>query len=239
MPRIDLNNPSPLASRLASLSHEQKESLYERASQLVSENRRELIDRIAPLRTRHITVALEDVYQSHNAAAVLRSCDCFGIQDVHVVERNNPFNPAGDVAVGSSKWVDYYPYPDIQSAYRTLREKGYRIVATTPHTNDTLITDLDISTPVALIFGTELTGLTPEAIDLADEYVKIPMYGFTESFNISVSVALSLFNLTERLRHSNNQAFMQSSNELLDLKLHWLAQTIRDGEQVLLMLSNN
>ncbi len=239
MPRIDLSNPSPLASRLASLSHEQKESLYERASQLVSENRRELIDRIAPLRTRHITVALEDVYQSHNAAAVLRSCDCFGIQDVHVVERNNPFNPAGDVAVGSSKWVDYYPYPDIQSAYRTLREKGYRIVATTPHTNDTLITDLDISTPVALIFGTELTGLTPEAIDLADEYVKIPMYGFTESFNISVSVALSLFNLTERLRHSNNQAFMQSSNELLDLKLHWLAQTIRDGEQVLLMLSNN
>lgn len=239
MPRIDLSNPSPLASRLASLSHEQKESLYERASQLVSENRRELIDRIAPLRTRHITVALEDVYQSHNAAAVLRSCDCFGIQDVHVVERNNPFNPAGDVAVGSSKWVDYYPYPDIQSAYRTLREKGYRIVATTPHTNDTLITDLDISTPVALIFGTELTGLTPEAIDLADEYVKIPMYGFTESFNISVSVALSLFNLTERLRHSNNHAFMQSSNELLDLKLHWLAQTIRDGEQVLLMLSNN
>lgn len=239
MPRIDLSNPSPLASCLASLSHEQKESLYERASQLVSENRRELIDRIAPLRTRHITVALEDVYQSHNAAAVLRSCDCFGIQDVHVVERNNPFNPAGDVAVGSSKWVDYYPYPDIQSAYRTLREKGYRIVATTPHTNDTLITDLDISTPVALIFGTELTGLTPEAIDLADEYVKIPMYGFTESFNISVSVALSLFNLTERLRHSNNHAFMQSSNELLDLKLHWLAQTIRDGEQVLLMLSNN
>lgn len=239
MPRIDLSNPSPLASRLASLSHEQKESLYERASQLVSENRRELIDRIAPLRTRHITVALEDVYQSHNAAAVLRSCDCFGIQDIHVVERNNPFNPAGDVAVGSSKWVDYYPYPDIQSAYRTLREKGYRIVATTPHTNDTLITDLDISTPVALIFGTELTGLTPEAIDLADEYVKIPMYGLAESFNISVSVALSLFNLTERLRHSNNQAFMQSSNELLDLKLHWLAQTIRDGEQVLLMLSNN
>ena len=239
MPRIDLNNPTELQKLLNTIDLDSKETLYEKASQLVSENRRALIDRIAPLRTRHITVALEDVYQSHNAAAVLRSCDCFGIQDVHVVERNNPFNPAGDVAVGSSKWVDYYSYPDIPSAYAELRRRGYRIVATTPHTNDTLITDLDISTPVALIFGTELTGLTPEAIDLADEYVKIPMYGFTESFNISVSVALSLFNLTERLRHSNNQAFMQSSNELLDLKLHWLAQTIRDGEQVLLMLSNN
>ena len=239
MPRIDLNNPTALQKLLNTINLDNKEALYEKASQLVSENRRALIDRIAPLRTRHITVALEDVYQSHNAAAVLRSCDCFGIQDVHVVERNNPFNPAGDVAVGSSKWVDYYPYPDIQSAYAELRRRGYRIVATTPHTNDTLITDLDISTPVALIFGTELTGLTPEAIDLADEYVKIPMYGFTESFNISVSVALSLFNLTTRLRHSSHQTIMQSSNQLLDLKLHWLAQTIRDGEQVLLSLNQN
>lgn len=104
MPRIDPSNPSPLAQLLVGLDNSQKESLYEAASQLVSENRRALIDRIAPLRTRHITVVLEDVYQSHNAAAVLRSCDCFGIQDVHVVEANNPFNPAGDVAVGSSKW---------------------------------------------------------------------------------------------------------------------------------------
>lgn len=237
MPRIDLNNPSPLAQFLSELDTPKKEALYEAASQLVSDNRRALIDRIAPLRTRHITVALEDVYQSHNAAAVLRSCDCFGIQDVYVVERNNPFNPAGDVAVGSSKWVDYYPYPDIQSAYAELRHRGYRIVATTPHTNDTLITDLDISTPVALIFGTELTGLTPEAIDLADEYVKIPMYGFTESFNISVSVALSLFNLTERLRKTVNGKWEVESEALLELKLHWLAQTIRDGEQVLLKLA--
>ena len=239
MPRIDLNNPSPLAQFLSELDTPKKEALYEAASQLVSDNRRALIDRIAPLRTRHITVALEDVYQSHNAAAVLRSCDCFGIQDVYVVERNNPFNPAGDVAVGSSKWVDYYPYPDIQSAYAELRRRGYRIVATTPHTNDTLSTDLDISTPVALIFGTELTGLSQQAIDLADEYVKIPMYGFTESFNISVSVALSLFNLTERLRHSqlNTEHLTLNTDQLLDLKLHRLAQTIRDGEQVLLKLA--
>ena len=239
MPRIDPSNPSPLAQLLVGLDTAQKEALYEAASQLVSENRRALIDRIAPLRTRHMTVVLEDVYQSHNAAAVLRSCDCFGIQDVHVVEANNPFNPAGDVAVGSSKWVDYYPHPDIQSAYKELRHQGYRIVATTPHTNDTLITDLDISSPIALIFGTELTGLSQQAIDLADEYVKIPMYGFTESFNISVSVALSLFNLTERLRHQTpptNDSPLPT-NELLDLKLHWLAQTIRDGEQVLLKLA--
>ena len=233
MPRIELNATGN--TPLSKLSHEEKQRLYEAASGLVSERRLQLIDSVAAQRTRHITVVLEDVYQSHNAAAVLRSCDCFGVQDVHVVEQNNPFNPAGDVAVGSSKWVDYYPHKDIQSAYNYLRSKGYRIVATTPHTDDTLITDLDISTPVALIFGTELTGLSTEAIDLADEYVKIPMYGFTESFNISVSVALSLFNLTERLRSSNLSPFTfhLSPQELLSLKLHWLSQTIRDGEKVL------
>ncbi len=244
MPRIELNATGN--TPLSKLSHEEKQRLYEAASGLVSERRLQLIDSIASQRTRHITVVLEDVYQSHNAAAVLRSCDCFGVQDVHVVEQNNPFNPAGDVAVGSSKWVDYYPHKDIQSAYNHLRSKGYRIVATTPHPplkqsdnqeikQSQLITDLDISTPVALIFGTELTGLSTEAIDLADEYVKIPMYGFTESFNISVSVALSLFNLTERLRHSqlNTEHLSLNTEELLSLKLHWLSQTIRDGEKVL------
>jgi tRNA (guanosine-2'-O-)-methyltransferase len=109
---------------------------------------------------------------------------------------------------------------------------GYKIVATTPHTNDTLITDLDISQPIALVFGTELTGLTPQAIDLADSYVKIPMYGFTESFNISVCAALSLFSITERLRRSNIP-WQLTDEQVLDLKLHWCTQAIRDGEKVL------
>ena len=214
------------------LSLTQKESLYLQAAGLISENKRSLFDRLAPLRTRHIAVVLEDIYQSHNASAVLRSCDCFGVQDVHVIEAHNPFNPAGDVAVGSSKWVDYYPYPDTPSAYRQLREKGYRIVATTPHTNDTLIGDLDISQPTALVFGTELTGLTPQAIELADAYVKIPMFGFTESFNISVCAALSLFALTSRLRASDIH-WQLSPEEILDLKLNWCSQAIRDGENVM------
>lgn len=215
------------------LSPQQKEALYQEATQLISENKRELFDRLAPLRTRHIAVVLEDIYQSHNASAVLRSCDCFGVQDVHVIEAHNPFNPAGDVAVGSSKWVDYYAYSDTPSAYRRLREQGYRIVATTPHTDDTLITDLDISQPTALVFGTELTGLTQEAIDLADGYVKIPMYGFTESFNISVCAALSLFSLTSRLRTNPDIRWQLTPDQILDLKLNWCTQTIRDGEEVI------
>lgn len=221
------------ASPFSALSTEQKSVLYNRAAELFSDNKRTLFDRLAPLRTRHISVVLENIYQSHNAAAVLRSCDCFGVQDVHVVEANNPFNPAGDVAVGSSKWVDYYRYPSIGEVYRHLHAKGYRIVATLPHENDTMIGDLDISQPTALVFGTELTGLTQEAIAGADAYVKIPMYGFTESFNISVCAALSLFSLTERMRRDTTLAWQLSDDDLLDLKLHWAMQAIRDGEKVM------
>ncbi len=217
----------------ADLNDAQKAALYAKACELFSDNKRELFDRLAPLRTRHISVVLEDIYQSHNASAVLRSCDCFGVQDVHVVEARNPFNPAGDVAVGSSKWVDYYRHTSIADAYETLHRKGYRIVATLPHENDQMITDLDISQPVALVFGTELTGLTPEAIAGADAYVKIPMYGFTESFNISVCAALALFCLTERMRSSPTLGWQLTPAELLDLKLHWSIQAIRDGENVM------
>ena len=229
MPERKINIPGLFDS----YTFEQKERIYEALAELYSENKRQLFDRLVQHRTRHIAVVLEDIYQSHNASAVLRSCDCFGVQDVHVVENRNPFNPAGDVAVGSSKWVDYYKHSDIRQAYRHLHDKGYRIVATLPHENDTMIGDLDLSSPVALVFGTELTGLTSEAIDGADAYVKIPMYGFTESFNISVCAALSLFSTTERLRRSSDTSWQMSADEQLELKLYWSLQAIRDGENVL------
>lgn len=229
MPEIK-NNDQDL---FAAYTLAQKQQLYEALSQFFSENKRSLFDRLAPLRTRHISVMVEDIYQSHNAAAVLRSCDCFGVQDVHVVERTNTFNPAGDVAVGSSKWVDYHKYKSTQEAYNQLRSQGYRIVATLPHANDTLIGDLDISKPTVLVFGTELTGLTQEAVDMADAYVKIPMYGFTESFNISVSAALCLFSVTERMRSLPNLNWQLSEDEQLGLKLHWSMQAISGGEKVL------
>ena len=96
-----------------------------------------------------------------------------------------------------------------------------------------MITDLDISQPVALVFGTELTGLTQEAIDHADGYVKVPMYGFTESFNISVCAALSLFCLTERMRSDSNLHWQLSEDEQATLKLYWAMQVIHDGPRVM------
>ena len=229
MPEINNTN----SNLFKNYSLEQKQQLYQAAAELFSENKRDLFDRLVLNRTRHISVVLEDIFQAHNASAVLRSCDCFGVQDVHVIEDRNHYAPNSDVSMGSDKWVDYYKHPDILQTYDELRSKGYRIIATLPHENDTLITQLDISQPVALVFGTELTGLTPEAIAHADGYVKVPMYGFTESFNISVCAALSLFCLTEKMRSDTSIAWQLSVDEQITLKLYWAMQVIRDGRHVM------
>lgn len=218
------------------LSFQQKLELYNAAGELFSENKRDLFDRLVKNRTRHISVLLEDVFQSHNASAVLRSCDCFGVQDVYVVESRNAYCPNGDVSMGSDKWVNYYRHRDIVETYNELRGKGYRIVATLPHENDTMIGDLDVTQPTVLVFGTELTGLTQTAIDNADAYVKIPMYGFTESFNISVCAALSLFCLTEKMRKLPPELWQLSEEEQIDQKLLWSMQVIKDGQNVLRLL---
>ena len=123
------------------LTHDQRQSLFQRACQFFSDNKQQLFQHLAPLRTRYITLVIEDVFQAHNASAVLRSADCFGVQDVHVVENRNQYVPNSDVAMGSNKWVDIYKHHTIGETYDALRAKGYRIVATLPHERDTLIAD--------------------------------------------------------------------------------------------------
>lgn len=207
------------------------EDLIEYLADFVTEERMAVFERISALRTRYITVAIENIFQSHNTSAVLRSCDCFGVQDVHIVENENEYQISNDVAMGAQKWLDIHRYSNSNSnttqALNSLRSQGYRIVATTPHTNDVNLDDFDISKgKFALFFGTERAGLSNTVLDNADEFMKIPMYGFTESFNISVSVALCLHHLTAKLRASEI-AWQLSDKELLQLRLDWLRQSIK------------
>lgn len=201
--------------------------------EMVSDNKRDLIHSIAAQRTRYITLVMEDIYQSHNASAVVRSCDCFGIQDVHVIANRNAYKVNREVAVGSGKWVTIHQHKDknTQTCLLDLKAKGYKIVATTPHHNDQSINNLDISQPIALVFGTEQHGISQEVIDLADEFVKIPMYGFVESFNISVAAALCLQVVREKLAQSD-VAWQLNEHELIGLKTEWCKTIIKHGKKV-------
>ncbi|MEI6765384.1 MAG: RNA methyltransferase [Bacteroidota bacterium] len=209
--------------------------LYNFLSSFITDERKSRIEEVAANRTRHLCVVLEDIFQSHNASAVLRSCDCFGIQDVHIIENRNPYEVNPEVALGSSKWLDLMRYntePDnTPSCIEHLKKQGYRIVATTPHKDDYTIEQLPIDTKIALLFGTEMHGLSKKAIAMADDFVKIPMFGFTESFNISVSAALCLYSLTERMRRSD-VPWQLSKQDIETLKLQWARNSVKRVETV-------
>lgn len=209
--------------------------LIEYMSGFISDNRRQKFEEVIKWRTRHITVILEDIYQPHNASAVLRSCDCFGIQDIHVIENKNRYNINPDVALGSPKWLNLNKYNkndnNTLDCIRSLKEKGYRIVATTPHKDDCNIEDLKVDGKLALMFGTELEGISPLAKEHADEFVKIPMFGFTESFNISVSAAICLHTLVGKL-HASNIDWHLSDEEKNEVLLKWLRSSINKADLI-------
>ena len=208
-----------------------RQELIEYLSGFVTENKLNKFEEVLSFRTRHITVVLEDIFQPHNASAVMRSCDLFGVQDVHIIENSNRFTVNPGVTVGSSKWLNLNRYnkrgeDNTTACLNHLKEKGYRIVATTPHCDDVLLPDLSIEKPFALLYGTEETGLSDRAMELADEYMKIPQVGFTESFNISVSVALSLYDVAHRVWASGID-WQLSEEERIELRLRWLRKVVR------------
>lgn len=213
-----------------------KKELIKFFSKFLTEHRVELFDKIIDYRTNYITVVLEDIFQPHNASAVLRSCDCFGLQDVHIIENRNQYKINPDVALGSSKWLNLNKYNNTEDntleTISVLKNKGYRIVATTPHSDVVDLENFDLNKgKFALFFGTELTGLSETMLNNADEFLKIPMFGFTESFNISVSAAIILHHLTYKLRNSNIN-WKLTPEEKDDLKIQWLKQSIKKADVI-------
>ena len=201
---------------------------------MVNENRLSLIERTLERRTRYITVVLEDIYQPHNASAVFRSCDGFGIQDIHVIENRNALETIPEVELGSAQWLSIHSYKggvnNTRDTLHKLKSQGYRIVATTPHTDDTSLNEFDLSTgKTALLFGTEMKGLSKTALSLADEYLRIPMRGFTESFNISVSVAVVLHYLRTALEKSDLE-WQLTENEKIPIRYAWVRNSVKNLE---------
>lgn len=198
-----------------------------------TENKRELIVSRLLERTRHITVVLEDIYQPQNASAVLRTADCFGIQDIHVIENTNEYEINPRVVHGATKWLNIHKYNEVHDnttdCLQKLKHKGYSIIATSPHANSISLYDLPLDKPIAIMFGTEKLGLSSAALEQADELMYIPMYGFTESLNISVSAAICMQHLTHRLRQSEIQ-WRLSDDERQQLHFDWARNVLKDPE---------
>ncbi|MFI2742408.1 TrmH family RNA methyltransferase [Zhouia sp. PK063] len=198
----------------------------------VTQERKQKFNHILAQRTKHFTVAIEDIYQAHNTSAVIRSCDVFGVQEVQLIEKRFGKKVDKQIAMGAEKWVDTFRYDDSLNCINTLKKQGYKIVATTPHDDSCMLDDFDITQPAALFFGTERLGLSQEVMSNADVFLKIPMVGFTESLNISVSAAIILQVLTVKLRKSDIN-WQLKPDEILDKKIDWTKKSIRSVDDVL------
>jgi len=209
--------------------------LLKHLESIITENRKATFEKVLSNRTRHLTVVLEDIYQKHNTSAVVRSCDIFGIQDIHIIENKYNSYVSNQVAKGAQKWIDFNEYNteeyNTQTCIDALRKQDYQIIATTPHC-DSSLKDFDISKKTAFVFGVEKAGVSNKMMEEADGYLKIPMVGFTESLNVSVAAAIILNDVTTRLRDSDVN-WQLSENEKNEKRLDWCQKTINNVDQII------
>lgn len=212
--------------------------LLEYLKSFLTPQRQSRIEAVLSQRTRHFCAAVEDVYQLHNTSAVMRSCDVFGVQDLHVIEERNLKRIDREIAMGAQKWIDVHRYHKVEDCISELKNKNYQIVATTPHTNDILLSNFDVTKKSCFFFGRETEGLSETVLQQANCFLKIPMVGFTESLNVSVSAAIILQSVTSKLR--NSAINWQLSNEEINKQyLKWIKKTVKDYDQIVARYYDN
>lgn len=197
----------------------------------ITENRRNTFLDVLSRRSKHFTVAVEDLFQLHNTSAVLRTCEVFGVQELNVIEEKYGKTIDKEIALGAQKWVDVNRFDSTAACIAAMKQRGYRIIATSPHDDSCLLEDFDVSRPFALFFGTERLGLSEDVLKQADGFLKIPMLGFTESLNISSSAAIIIQSLSSKLRNSN-VAWQLTPDEIMKKRIDWAEKTIKDIEFV-------
>lgn len=204
--------------------------------QHISAHRLQKIKNVLAQRTRHLTVVLENLYHPENGNAVMRSVECFGLQEMYIVQEKYDWKYSLKIARGAAKWTDVHAYGTEEggavACFRQLRERGYQLVATDPQPGSCTAQNLDISRPVALIFGTESTGVAPETLAMADARIHIPMVGFTESFNISVSAGILLAQLRQRLEVEVPNWQLPEADQM-SIYADWLVKSVRHADALL------
>lgn len=221
------------------MSKEIPSDIWEILSPELSKERKKKIETVARTRTDYITLVLQDVSSEHNICACLRSAEAFGIQSIHIVNENKNYKMS-TVAKGSSSWLTINNHKTIESAASFLKREGYTLCAAVPKQNSVLLDDIKIDKPIALVFGNEHSGLSEEWEKEIDLYFTIPMFGFVESLNISVSAAVSMQNITSRCRKDLPQdSFFLSEEKKKNLLNQWALKKIPHAEKKYKKLKEN
>lgn len=202
-------------------------------SSFMLEERFATLRRALAMRTDYITVLTENMFHEHNASAIVRHCEAFGVQNIHTVEELCPFSPTLNIVLGTDKWIDIHRHATTTEALAALRKEGYRIVATTPHHKSCTPETFDVTKgKFALVFGTEKTGVTDEVMAEADEFLQIPMCGMVDSLNVSASAAILIYMLSERMRRECEGWQLDEERHIRTL-YDWCRYAVKDSERLL------
>ena len=208
------------------------QEIYDYLQQFLTNERLSKIEHFSKESSDFVLPVMEDVYQFRNAAAIVRSVEACGFHHVVALEEENVFNPNLKVTKGAETWVQVEKMPNNLDSLKEIKSRGYRILAVSPEKNATMLPDYEVKEPIALVFGTELEGVSDEILDFADETLAIPMFGFTKSFNVSVAAAICMYELKHKLMKSGID-YKLSKEKLLELKIRWAKNSIKSSEQIL------
>ena len=205
---------------------------FDYLKQFLTDERLSKIEHFSQESSDFVLPVMEDVYQFRNAAAIVRSVEACGFHHVVALEEENVFNPNLKVTKGAETWVKVEKMSNNLDSLKEIKNRGYKILAVSPENNATMLPDYKVKEPIALVFGTELEGVSDEILDFADETLAIPMFGFTKSFNVSVAAAICMYELKQKLMKSGID-YKLSEEKLLEMKIRWTVNSIRSGEELL------
>lgn len=205
---------------------------FDYLTQFLTEERLAKINHFAPESSDFVLPVMEDIFQFRNAAAIVRSVEACGFHKIIAMESEHEFNPNLRVTKGAETWVEVEKLPHNLESLQEIKHRGYKILAVSPEKNATMLQDFELKEPVALVFGTEAAGVSKEILDFADETLAIPMYGFTQSFNVSVAAAICFYELKQKLLKSSLD-YKLSEEKLWEMKVRWAVNSLQSGNQIL------
>ncbi|WP_262151646.1 TrmH family RNA methyltransferase [Chryseobacterium foetidum] len=207
------------------------QQIYDYLKNFLTDERLSKIEHFAPESSDFILPVIEDIYQFRNAAAIVRSVEACGFHKVVALQEDNNFEPNLRVTKGADTWVEVERLPRNMESFQNIKDRGYKMVAVSLEKNAKFLPEYEITEPIALVFGTEMQGVTEEILDFADETLAIPMYGFTRSFNVSVAASICMYELKQKLIKSDID-YKLDEEKLLQMKIRWAVNSIKSGQQI-------
>lgn len=212
------------------------EELAELLGRLVLPRRMERIMSVLEARFSGVRAVAENLHHPHNMSALLRSCEAQGVQHVHAVERYESFSVSRKVTMGCHKWLSLHRHATFPDCAEILKAKGFKIYAAMLSDKAMPVCEIPVDTPVALVFGNELLGVSPEAAAHCDGEFVIPMSGFVQSFNVSVAAAVSIYDVTSRMRAARPESCYLSPEEKAELLALWLPKSAPFAKRIAAIL---